>query len=79
MLLFGWPGLCSYQCAKGHPVLGLQRAVFLFFSSIREVAQCHRDVEQELAHAVNASSKAMDRVYGKPRASEVLIFPGLTP
>jgi hypothetical protein len=28
-------------------------------------------MEQELAHAVNASSKAMDRVYGKPRAAEV--------
>ncbi|XP_012892670.1 PREDICTED: diacylglycerol kinase delta-like, partial [Dipodomys ordii] len=37
-------------------------------SSIREIAQSHRDMEQELAHAVNASSKAMDRVYGKPRA-----------
>lgn len=28
-------------------------------------------MEQELAHAVNASSKSMDRVYGKPRAAEV--------
>ncbi|XP_032492775.1 diacylglycerol kinase delta isoform X3 [Phocoena sinus] len=41
-------------------------------SSIREAARSHRDVEQELAHAVNASSKAMDRVYGKPRAAEGL-------
>ncbi|XP_061268648.1 diacylglycerol kinase delta isoform X1 [Bos javanicus] len=40
--------------------------------SIRELAQSHQDVEQELAHAVNASSKSMDRVYGKPRASEGL-------
>uniref|UniRef100_A0A8C9B5X5 Diacylglycerol kinase n=1 Tax=Phocoena sinus TaxID=42100 RepID=A0A8C9B5X5_PHOSS len=40
--------------------------------SIREAARSHRDVEQELAHAVNASSKAMDRVYGKPRAAEGL-------
>ncbi|XP_024608516.1 diacylglycerol kinase delta isoform X1 [Neophocaena asiaeorientalis asiaeorientalis] len=41
-------------------------------SSIREAARSHRDVEQELAHAVNASSKAMDRVYGKPRTAEGL-------
>ncbi|KAL7849497.1 hypothetical protein SRHO_G00211200 [Serrasalmus rhombeus] len=31
--------------------------------SIREIAQTHPSVEQELAHAVNASSKAMDMVY----------------
>lgn len=43
-------------------------------SSIREIAQSHQAVEQELAHAVNASSKAMDRVYGKARTAEV---PGL--
>ncbi|XP_027253285.1 diacylglycerol kinase delta isoform X3 [Cricetulus griseus] len=40
--------------------------------SIREIAQSHRDMEQELAHAVNASSKAMERVYGKPRTAEGL-------
>lgn len=40
--------------------------------SIREVAQSHRDMEQELAHAVNASSKSMDRVYSKPRTTEGL-------
>ncbi|XP_053775199.1 diacylglycerol kinase delta isoform X2 [Desmodus rotundus] len=40
--------------------------------SIREIAQSHRDMEQELAHAVNASSKSMDRVYSKPRAAEGL-------
>ncbi|XP_057359383.1 diacylglycerol kinase delta isoform X2 [Manis pentadactyla] len=39
--------------------------------SIREIAQCHRGVEQELAHAVNASSKSMDRVYSRARAAEV--------
>lgn len=43
----------------------------LVLSSIREIAQCHRDMEQELAHAVNASAKAMDRVYSKPRSPEV--------
>uniref|UniRef100_A0A8C1WGW0 Diacylglycerol kinase n=1 Tax=Cyprinus carpio TaxID=7962 RepID=A0A8C1WGW0_CYPCA len=32
--------------------------------SIRDVAQSHHTIEQELAHAVNASSKAMDLVYG---------------
>lgn len=31
-------------------------------------------MEQELAHAVNASSKSMDRVYGKPRATEVPVL-----
>uniref|UniRef100_A0A8C9J232 Diacylglycerol kinase n=1 Tax=Panthera tigris altaica TaxID=74533 RepID=A0A8C9J232_PANTA len=40
--------------------------------SIREIARSHHDMEQELAHAVNASSKSMDRVYGKPRATEGL-------
>ena len=40
--------------------------------SIREIAQSHRAMEQELAHAVNDSSKAMERVYGKPRTAEVL-------
>uniref|UniRef100_A0A3Q2LAZ0 Diacylglycerol kinase n=1 Tax=Equus caballus TaxID=9796 RepID=A0A3Q2LAZ0_HORSE len=40
--------------------------------SIREIAQSHQDMEQELAHAVNASSKSMDRVYGKPRTMEGL-------
>ena len=39
--------------------------------SIREVAQCHQSLEQELAHAVNASSKAMDVVYANSKASGV--------
>ncbi|XP_029964099.1 diacylglycerol kinase delta isoform X2 [Salarias fasciatus] len=33
--------------------------------SIREVARSHHSLEQELAHAVNASSKAMDVVYSE--------------
>uniref|UniRef100_A0A3B3CCU7 SAM domain-containing protein n=1 Tax=Oryzias melastigma TaxID=30732 RepID=A0A3B3CCU7_ORYME len=37
---------------------------------IREVAQSHHAMEQELAHAVNASAKAMDAVYSK--SSEAL-------
>uniref|UniRef100_UPI0037E7DED4 diacylglycerol kinase delta isoform X2 n=1 Tax=Semicossyphus pulcher TaxID=241346 RepID=UPI0037E7DED4 len=37
--------------------------------SIREVAQSHHSLEQELAHAVNASSKAMDVVYANSKSS----------
>ncbi|XP_036713010.1 diacylglycerol kinase delta isoform X2 [Balaenoptera musculus] len=48
------------------------RAAGALIHSIREIAQSHRDVEQELAHAVNASSKSMDRVYGRPRTTEGL-------
>uniref|UniRef100_A0A671TRM4 Diacylglycerol kinase n=1 Tax=Sparus aurata TaxID=8175 RepID=A0A671TRM4_SPAAU len=40
--------------------------------SIREVAQSHHSLEQELAHAVNASSKAMDVVYANSKSSGVL-------
>ncbi|XP_045701585.1 diacylglycerol kinase delta isoform X2 [Phyllostomus hastatus] len=40
--------------------------------SIREIAQSHQDMEQELAHAVNASSKSLDQVYSRPRAAEGL-------
>ncbi|XP_070685855.1 diacylglycerol kinase delta isoform X2 [Pempheris klunzingeri] len=40
--------------------------------SIREVAQSHHSLEQELAHAVNASSKAMDVVYNNSKSSGAL-------
>ncbi|XP_029470936.1 diacylglycerol kinase delta isoform X2 [Rhinatrema bivittatum] len=40
--------------------------------SIREIAQSHQDMEQELAHAVNASSKSMDKVYAKSKTTEGL-------
>uniref|UniRef100_A0A8C4V7T9 Diacylglycerol kinase n=1 Tax=Falco tinnunculus TaxID=100819 RepID=A0A8C4V7T9_FALTI len=40
--------------------------------SIREIAQSYQDMEQELAHAVNASSKSMDKVYAKSKSTEVL-------
>lgn len=40
--------------------------------SIREVAQSHHSLEQELAHAVNASSKAMDVVYANSKNSGVI-------
>uniref|UniRef100_A0A8C8HUF5 Diacylglycerol kinase n=1 Tax=Oncorhynchus tshawytscha TaxID=74940 RepID=A0A8C8HUF5_ONCTS len=35
--------------------------------SIREIAQSHHSMEQELAHAVNTSSKAMDVVYANSK------------
>lgn len=41
--------------------------------SIREVAQSHHSMEQELAHAVNASSKAMDVVYANSKSSGVRV------
>ncbi|MGH0153954.1 UNVERIFIED_CONTAM: hypothetical protein FKN15_045225 [Acipenser sinensis] len=40
--------------------------------SIREIAQSHQRMEQELAHAVNASSKSMDVVYAKSKNTEGL-------
>ncbi|XP_072318095.1 diacylglycerol kinase delta isoform X2 [Eucyclogobius newberryi] len=40
--------------------------------SIREVAELHTRLEQELAHAVNASSKAMDVVYSDCRSPGAL-------
>uniref|UniRef100_H3AFX4 Diacylglycerol kinase n=1 Tax=Latimeria chalumnae TaxID=7897 RepID=H3AFX4_LATCH len=40
--------------------------------SIREIALSHHDMEQELAHAVNASSKSMDKVYAKSKTTEGL-------
>lgn len=40
--------------------------------SIREVAQLHRSLEQELAHAVNASSKSMDVVYADSKSPGAL-------
>lgn len=46
--------------------------------SIREIAQSYQDMEQELAHAVNASSKSMDKVYAKSKSAEVLLSPGIS-
>ena len=37
--------------------------------SIREIAQFHHVMEQELAHAVNASAKTMDIVYANKSSS----------
>uniref|UniRef100_A0A8C3UAC8 Diacylglycerol kinase n=1 Tax=Catharus ustulatus TaxID=91951 RepID=A0A8C3UAC8_CATUS len=36
-------------------------------------SQSYQDMEQELAHAVNASSKSMDKVYAKSKSTEVLL------
>uniref|UniRef100_A0A672UQW4 Diacylglycerol kinase n=1 Tax=Strigops habroptila TaxID=2489341 RepID=A0A672UQW4_STRHB len=46
--------------------------------SIREIAQSYQDMEQELAHAVNASSKSMDKVYAKSKSTEVLHSLGIS-
>lgn len=35
-------------------------------------------MEQELAHAVNASSKSMDKVYAKSKSTEVLHSLGIS-
>lgn len=43
----------------------------LYLSRIRETAQLHHTMEQELAHAVNASAKSMDKVYAKSKTTEV--------
>nr|XP_023656099.1 diacylglycerol kinase delta isoform X5 [Paramormyrops kingsleyae] len=48
------------------------QAAGAFIHSIREIAQSHQDIEQELAHAVNASCKAMDVVYAKSKNPEGL-------
>ncbi|XP_078472782.1 diacylglycerol kinase delta-like isoform X2 [Lampetra planeri] len=40
--------------------------------AIREAAEGHSSVEQELAHAVNASAHALDALYGKPKRSSGL-------
>ncbi|XP_069390874.1 diacylglycerol kinase delta isoform X4 [Paralichthys olivaceus] len=50
----------------------LGQAAGALIHSIREVAQSHHRLEQELAHAVNASSKAMDVVYANSKSSEAL-------
>ncbi|CAI5692399.1 unnamed protein product [Oreochromis niloticus] len=48
------------------------QAAGVLIHSIREVAQSHHSMEQELAHAVNASSKAMDVVYADSKSSRAL-------
>ncbi|KAL8187561.1 UNVERIFIED_CONTAM: hypothetical protein K2H54_051095 [Gekko kuhli] len=48
------------------------RAAGALIHSIREIAQSYQDMEQELAHAVNASSKSMDQVYARSKSAEGL-------
>ncbi|XP_041035815.1 diacylglycerol kinase delta-like isoform X6 [Carcharodon carcharias] len=48
------------------------RAAGTLIHRIRETAQLHHTMEQELAHAVNASAKSMDKVYAKSKTTEGL-------
>ncbi|XP_072330817.1 diacylglycerol kinase delta isoform X4 [Scyliorhinus torazame] len=48
------------------------RAAGTLIHRIRETAQLHHTMEQELAHAVNASAKSMDKVYSKSKTTEGL-------
>lgn len=48
------------------------RAAGTLIHQIRETAQLHHTMEQELAHAVNASAKSMDKVYAKSKTTEGL-------
>ncbi|XP_069752653.1 diacylglycerol kinase delta-like isoform X9 [Narcine bancroftii] len=48
------------------------RAAGALIHRIRETAQLHHTMEQELAHAVNASAKSMDKVYAKSKTTEGL-------
>ncbi|XP_029372870.1 diacylglycerol kinase delta-like isoform X3 [Echeneis naucrates] len=61
------PEIISEEEASLVRVFG--QAAGALIHSIREVAQSHHSMEQELAHAVNASSKAMDIVYANSKSS----------
>uniref|UniRef100_A0A665VEC1 Diacylglycerol kinase n=1 Tax=Echeneis naucrates TaxID=173247 RepID=A0A665VEC1_ECHNA len=68
------PEIISEEEASLVRVFG--QAAGALIHSIREVAQSHHSMEQELAHAVNASSKAMDIVYANSKISLfILLFP----
>uniref|UniRef100_A0A803W3K2 Diacylglycerol kinase n=1 Tax=Ficedula albicollis TaxID=59894 RepID=A0A803W3K2_FICAL len=54
-------------------IIQFGQAAGALIHSIREIAQSYQDMEQELAHAVNASSKSMDKVYAKSKSTEVLL------
>ncbi|XP_048169746.1 diacylglycerol kinase delta isoform X2 [Corvus hawaiiensis] len=53
-------------------IIQFGQAAGALIHSIREIAQSYQDMEQELAHAVNASSKSMDKVYAKSKSTEGL-------
>ncbi|KAM9317127.1 diacylglycerol kinase delta [Gastrophryne carolinensis] len=46
-------------------VSGFGQAAGALIHCIKEIAVSHQSIEQELAHAVNASSKSMEKVYNK--------------
>nr|XP_061811910.1 diacylglycerol kinase delta-like [Nerophis lumbriciformis] len=54
------------------PVRDFARASGLLIGSICQLARSHRGVEQELAHAVNASSKSLDPLYDTTGAAGTL-------
>lgn len=63
----------GFKWNKGHYTSNPEDSYITpFLYSIREIAQSYQDMEQELAHAVNASSKSMDQVYAKSKSAEVL-------
>nr|XP_006638027.1 PREDICTED: diacylglycerol kinase delta [Lepisosteus oculatus] len=64
------PGIVSEEEAAQINLFG--QAAGALIHSIREIAQSHQNMEQELAHAVNASSKSMDVVYAKSKNTEGL-------
>ncbi|XP_044057493.1 diacylglycerol kinase delta-like isoform X2 [Siniperca chuatsi] len=68
--IFSQPEIVSEEEASLVSEFG--QAAGALIHSIREVAQSHHSLEQELAHAVNASSKAMDVVYANSKSSGAL-------
>ncbi|XP_077466694.1 diacylglycerol kinase delta isoform X6 [Stigmatopora argus] len=62
-----WAGQSSHHETvseeEAAPVREFARAAGLLIGSICQLARSHRGVEQELAHAVNASSKSLDPLY----------------
>ncbi|KAG8580707.1 hypothetical protein GDO81_007397 [Engystomops pustulosus] len=50
---------------EGAQVSRFGQAAGALIHSIKEIAVSHESMEQELAHAVNASSKSMEKVYSK--------------
>ncbi|XP_051934670.1 diacylglycerol kinase delta-like isoform X2 [Hippocampus zosterae] len=63
----GHPDILSEEEAA--LVRDLARAARALIGSICQLAESHRSLEQELAHAVNASSKSMERVYAQSGAT----------
>ncbi|KAI3353996.1 hypothetical protein L3Q82_018552 [Scortum barcoo] len=66
------PEIVSEEEASLISEFGQAAGALIHRKIIREVAQSHHSLEQELAHAVNASSKAMDVVYANSKSSGAL-------